>query len=78
MQDSNVVALPNFRIEELTRDERLELIEALWDSLEASSNQVALTDEQRKELDFRIDEMDRDESLGIPWNEVVDQIRNRA
>ena len=72
------MALPNLNIEELTRDERLDLIEALWDSLEASSNQLPLTDEQRRELDLRIEEMDRDDSLGIPWDEVVNHIRKRA
>ena len=72
------MAVSNVNIEELTRDERLDLIEALWDSLEASSNQLPLTDEQRKELDLRIEEMDRDDSLGIPWADVVGQIRKRA
>ena len=72
------MARSNLNIEELTGDERLDLIEALWDSLEASSNQLPLTDEQRKELDLRIEEMDRDDSLGIPWDEVVSEIRKRA
>ena len=72
------MAQSNLNVEELTRDERLDLIEALWDSLDASSNQLALTDEQRNELDLRIEEMDRDDSLGIPWEDVVSQTRKRA
>ena len=67
---------PNLNIQDLSRDERLGLIEELWDSL--SPNEVALTDAQREELDRRVEEMDSDHSLGIPWDEVVNQIRRRA
>jgi putative addiction module component (TIGR02574 family) len=68
----------NLNIDELTRDERLDLIEALWDSLDPSLNQLEMTEEQRRELDSRIEEMDRDESLGIPWNDMLRSIRKRV
>lgn len=70
------MATPNLNIQELTREERLGLIEELWDSL--SPNEIILTDAQREELDRRIEEMDSDPSLGIPWDQVVDQIRKRV
>lgn len=70
------MATPNLNIQELTRDERLGLIEELWDSL--SPHELALSDAQRQELDRRVAEMDDDESLGIPWDEMVRQIRERA
>jgi len=72
------MAQANINIDRLTRDERLELIEQLWDSLGETSDEIALTDAQRNELDRRLDEMDRDDSLGIPWDEVARQIRERA
>lgn len=72
------MARPNLNIKELTKDERLDLIEELWDSLTATPNEMALTDAQRKELDRRLEEMDRDDNLGIPWDDVVTQIRKRA
>ena len=62
----------------LSRDERLELIEQLCDSFAGTPRELALTDAQRNELDRRLDEMDRDGTLGIPWDEVVRQIRERA
>ena len=46
-----------------------------WDSLAGTPGEVALTDAQRSELDRRLDETDRDDTLGIPWDEVVRQIR---
>jgi len=72
------MAKPNLNIKELTRDERLDLIEELWDSLAATPSELALTDSQREDLDRRVEEMDRDDNLGSPWDEVVSQIRKRA
>jgi putative addiction module component (TIGR02574 family) len=65
-------------IEQLSKEERLSLIEELWDSLAPTQDQVALSDAQRKELDDRIDEMDRDAALGIPWDQMLRQIREHA
>lgn len=41
-------------------------------------DQLPLTAAQRDELDRRLDEMDRGETVGIPWNEVLERIRNRG
>ena len=63
-------------IAKLSPKERLELLEKLWDSLAPEA--IAMTDAQTKELDRRLDELDREGPVGIPWNEVLDRIRNRA
>ena len=63
-------------IAKLSPKERLELLEELWDSL--SPEAIAMTDAQTKELDRRLDELDREGPVGIPWSEVLDRIRNRA
>jgi putative addiction module component (TIGR02574 family) len=62
-------------IAKLTPAERLDLLEQLWDSL--SPEAIPMTDAQKEELDRRLDELDRDGPAGIPWNEVLDRIRNR-
>ena len=72
------MARANIDIKELSRDERLELIEELWDSLAPTQDELSLTDAQRNELDRRLDEMDADSSLGIPWEQVLKQIREHA
>jgi len=64
-------------IRELTTDERLDLIEELWESLETSPVELVLSETQRQELDRRVEEMDRDDNPGILWEEVMSQIRNR-
>lgn len=69
---------PNIDINRLSRHERLDLIEELWDSLAPTQDELALTDAQRNELDRRLDEMDADNTLGIPWDQVLRQIREHA
>ncbi len=64
-------------INKLSPEERLDLIEELWDSLSADPAKIPLTDTQAKELDRRVAEMDQDDSLGIPWETVLAQIRER-
>jgi len=62
-------------IARLTPAERLQLVEELWDSLCETPEFVPLTDPQRAELDRRLDDLERDGPSGIPWDEVVRQIR---
>jgi putative addiction module component (TIGR02574 family) len=66
------------KIGDLTPDERLRLIEELWDSLNDTPENVPLTDAQREELDRRIDNLESAGPEGIPWDEVLQQIRSRA
>ena len=62
-------------IAKLSTQERLELLERLWDSL--SPEAIPMTDAQIAELDRRLDELDREGAVGIPWDEVLERIRKR-
>lgn len=55
-------------IEALSIAEKVELLDALWESIEAGER--SLTEEQRAELAYRIDRYARDPSNVIPWEEV--------
>lgn len=68
---------PAFNIDDLSQDERLTLLEQLWDSLTVDPGAVPLTPAQRAELDHRLDEIDHGDVEGIPWEEVVRQLRGR-
>ena len=58
-------------IASLSPEERLQLLDALWESLSATPEVIPLTSAQREELDRRLDELDREGPTGIPWEEVL-------
>lgn len=62
-------------ISSLTPAERLQLVDELWESLCDTPEVVPLTDAQRAELDRRLDDLEEDGPIGIPWDEVVPRIR---
>ena len=64
-----------FDFSRLTPDERLHLIEELWDSLEPE--QIPLTPAQAQELERREALHRANPSRGQPWREVFDEIENR-
>jgi len=70
------------RIEGLTAEERLALLERLWDSLSNNPANVPVSDRQKAELDRRLDalaeDLDQGANVGVPWDEVVRQIRSRG
>lgn len=65
-------------IASLTPEERISLLEELWDSLAALPEVLPLTPAQRVELDRRLDDLDAEGPVGIPWDEVLSRIRSRA
>lgn len=56
------------QIESLSTAEKTELLDAVWESLEADA--ASLTDEQRAELDYRIARYEKNPSDVIPWEQV--------
>jgi putative addiction module component (TIGR02574 family) len=65
-------------ITRLSPAERLDLLERLWDSLSATPDALPLTEAQREGLDRRLDDLERDGPVGIPWDEVMRRIRSRS
>ncbi len=78
VEDCECMAQARFDLSGLTAEERLELLEQLWDSLAERPGALPVTAAQKEELDRRLDEMARDGGDGIPWDEVLQQIRARA
>ena len=68
----------SLEIDEMTADERLRLIEDLWESLRQKPHSVPLAKPQREELDRRLDALESDGPTGIAWDEVVRQIKRRS
>ena len=72
---------PGLKIDGLSTEERLDLLERVWESLSRSSANVPVTTEQRDELDRRSGDLDQDlaagRASGVPWDEVMRQLRAR-
>jgi putative addiction module component (TIGR02574 family) len=69
---------PALDLGKLTRDERLELLEELWESLSRESDPLPLTEDQEAELDRRLDALEREGAAGISSEELRDRLRNRS
>jgi putative addiction module component (TIGR02574 family) len=66
-------------ISSLSRDERIELMSRIWQSLAAEPEKIALTPQQKQILDQRLAKLDEYGSTGIPATEVFAKLRaNRA
>ena len=72
------MAYPAINLDDLTPEQKLRLLEEVWDSLAADPSAVPLTEWQRRELDRRLDEIDREGATGIPWNRVLSEIEGRS
>lgn len=54
----------------LGRDDRIELVHDIWDSIADEWEGPPLTDEERRELDRRFADHEANPGTGIPWSEV--------
>jgi putative addiction module component (TIGR02574 family) len=66
--------LPVTEILELPVDERIRLVELIWESIAAVPEAVPASDELKVELDRRLAEFETDPEAGSPWEEVRERI----
>lgn len=72
MAETTLMSKPALDIDQLSAVERLDLIEQLWDSL--SEEEIPVTDDQRRELERRLDALDREGPIGVPWEQLRDEL----
>jgi putative addiction module component (TIGR02574 family) len=58
-------------------EDRLRLVEAVWDGIADQGYEPELTEEMKAELDRRIEELDRNPDVGVPWEEVKARVLGR-
>lgn len=61
----------------LSIHERIQLVEDIWDSIAADQAVLPLTDEQKVELDRRLDAYETDNVKGREVSEVVTALKKR-
>ncbi len=55
-------------------EERLKLVESIWNSIAEFPDSLELTDSQKAELDRRLDEYEADPTAGISWSDLKAQL----
>ena len=58
-------------------DERIRLVQDVWDRLSDLGHEPGISEEMKAELDRRIEEMDQNPGAGVPWD-VVESPSPRA
>lgn len=58
----------------LPPSERLQLLEAIWDSLTESPEAIPISDEIRDELDRRLEAYYKNPESARPWDEIKDDL----
>lgn len=71
------VSLKSLGIERLGIEERLTLVEEIWDSIAADSAAIPLTQTQRDELDRRIADHEANPDEVVSWDEVKTKLTER-
>ena len=61
-------------IRQLSVDERLALVEAIWDSLAEDADALPIADAQRVELERRLAEYQANPERTRPWEEVREEL----
>lgn len=67
----------NTRLSGLPIEERIKLVEELWDSIAADQKALPLTNEQKAELDRRLDAYEVDGNQGRLAGESISDIRRK-
>ena len=62
------------QILELPADERLQIVEAIWDSLIEVPEAVPVSDAVREELDRRLASYYDDPTSARPWREIKEEL----
>lgn len=67
----------NTKLKDLPVDERIRVVEDLWDSIAADQKALLLTAEQKAELDRRLDAYEADNNRGRLATDAVADIRRK-
>ena len=73
----NEALIMETKLQQLTVDERIKLVEDLWDSIAADQGALPITADQRTELDRRLNAYAVDKNRGRPAADAVRDIRRQ-
>jgi putative addiction module component (TIGR02574 family) len=64
-------------IDKLPRDQRIALVQEIWDTIAAEPAPALLTEAQRQELERRVAEDDANPDDVVPWERIKAQALSR-
>ncbi len=65
------------QIQKMSVDERIVLVEEIWDGIAEENGAVELTQEQKQELDRRLDFLEKNPGAGRTWDEIQNDLRTK-
>jgi putative addiction module component (TIGR02574 family) len=71
------VAVKAADLSAMSIDERIELVQVIWDSIAAETEKLELTAAQKHELDRRIADLDAQPDNVLTWEEIKTRVRGR-
>lgn len=78
LADKNFAGMTmNTKLSKLPVEERIKLVEELWDSIASDQKALPLTNEQKAELDRRLDDYEADGNRGRLATESITEIRRK-
>ena len=63
---------------QLSVAERIQLVEDIWDSIATVPEAISLTEEQKAELERRLEAYQANPSEGISWNDLKTKLQRRV
>ena len=70
-------SLKTLDLERLSLDERLQLMEVLWNSIASAVDEMEIPESHKVELERRIAAHEADSTAGSSWEEVKQRLRQR-
>lgn len=61
-------------IRNLSLDQRIDLVEQIWESVAEEESRFQLTDLQKQELEHRIDDHEKKPESGRSWEEIKKEL----
>jgi putative addiction module component (TIGR02574 family) len=71
-------SLKKLGIDKLSVEDRLALVEEIWNSIAATPEQLSLTDAQKQELDRRLADDEANPHDAVPWEVVKAEAQARS
>ncbi len=71
------LTIQSLGIDRMSIEDRLRLIEEIWESLDTAAGDLPLPESHREDLDRRLAAADADPGGGAPWEEVLARLRRK-